>query len=236
MVLGKRKRSSAPTRYARKRRRVTYRRRKSAPIGKLALRLFESKKKQYSETETAINSITGWYANGACMALSQNDSYSGMEGHIIRGKGISIRGWIKNNATTTQCVRLGVANVLRGSSKSTDFYAGTDVIENDSGNQDIKAVSSTARMTGRFNQDQYKMVKQFFFKLGSNSASDGSDVRTFKMWIPLNGMAFRYDGSGVLPTANLYTFFVLNCLGNNDESLGENTEISFTSTFYYVDP
>lgn len=217
-------------------RRKTYRRRKATPVGSLALRLFETKKKVYNEGETAINSITGWYANAACMALTQNDSYAGIEGHIVRGKGISIKGWIKNNATTTQIVRLGVANVLRGSSKTTDFYAGTDVLENDSANAAITAASSTARMTGRFNQDQYKMVKQMMFRLGSNSASDGSDVRTFNMWIPLKGAPFRYDGSGVLPSANAYTFFVCNCLANNDESTGENVELSFTSTYYYVDP
>lgn len=232
----KRKATTTLRRSTKRRRVMSKRRNRSTPVGKLALKLFETKKKQYTENETPINSLSGWYANGACMALTQNDNYSGMEGHIVRGKGISIRGFIKNNATTTQCVRFGVANVLRGSSKSTDFYAGNDVIENDSGNAAITAANSTARMTGRFNQDQYKQIYQKFIKLGSNSSADGSDVRTFKMWIPLNGQAFRYDGSGVLPTANLYAFYILNCLGNNDESTGENIELSFTSTFYYVDP
>lgn len=230
------KRKATASRRPAKRARRVYRRRKASPIGKLALRLFETKKKEYREGETAINSLTGWYANAACMALTQNDAYSGMEGHIVRGKGISIVGWIKNNATTTQIVRLGVVNVKQGSSKTTDFYNGTDVLEGDSANANITTASSTQRMTQRFNQDQYRVVKQTRFRLGNNSATDGSDVRTFKYWIPLNGMALRYDGSGVLPCNNAMALFVCNCLGNNDESTGENVELSFTSTFYYVDP
>lgn len=231
----KRKASTYRRRPAKKARRMV-RRRPRSPIGALALRLFETKRQEYRETETPINSLTGWYANASSMNITQGVTYATMDGHIIRGKGLSIRGWVKNNATTTQIVRVGICHIKQGASKIPDFYAGTDVLEGNAGNSNITLGTSAARMTQRFNQDQYRIVKHKMFKLGSNSTSDGSDVRTYKFWLPFRGRAFRYDGSAVLPANDVYAVFVINCLGNNDESTGENIEHSFTSTFYYVDP
>lgn len=209
---------------------------KRSNVGKLALRLFETKQQEYRESETLINTLSNWYANGSCMILTQNATYSTMIGHSVRGRGILFRGWVKNNATTTVLVRMGVALIKRGSSKSTDFYNGTDVLEGNTGNQNITTATSAQRITQRFNKDQYRVIRQMIIKLGNNSSTDGSDVRQYKYWIPLNGKLFRYDGSGVLPSNDLYAVFLCPVLGNSDESTGENIEHSFTSTFYYVDP
>lgn len=232
----KRSRTQTTTKRVAKKARRTYKRKQSGAIGPLALRLFETKKHETRAGEVSINSLSGWYADGGAMVLSQNDAYSGLEGHMIRGKGISIRGFIKNNATTTQLVRLGVMRVKQGASKMNDFAAGTDVLEGNTANANITTATSVQRMTQRFNQEQYHQVKAMFFKLGNNTATDGTDVRPFKMWIPLNGQPFRYDGPGTFPTRNVYALFCLNVLGNNDESTGENVELSYTTTFYYVDP
>lgn len=225
-----------PRVYRRKKRVVKRTYRKRAPLKNLALRLFETKKKETRAGEVAINSLTGWYVDAGHQALSQDDTYSGIEGHIIRGKGISFRGFIKNNASTTMLVRFGVICVKQGASDYTTFSGGSNVLEGDGGNVNITTASSTARMTQRFNQDRYRCVKQMLIKLGANTATDGSDVRPFKMWVPLNGYPYRYDGSGGLPTRNVYALFALNVLGNNDESTGDNIELSYTNTFYYVDP
>lgn len=183
-----------------------------------------------------MNTLAGWYTNANMMQLTQDDSYSGLEGHIIRGKGISFKGWFKNNATTTAIIRFGVMLVKQGSSAMGTFTTGSNVLEGDSSNINIATANSIQRMTQRFNADQYKAIKQYQIKLGASSANDGSDVKQFKMWIPINGYPFRYDGANTLPTRNVYAFFALAVLGNNDESLGENIETSGTATFYYVDP
>lgn len=214
-------------------RRKTYRKKESS--AKLALRVFESKKQEYRESETPISSLNGWYANASHQILTQNASYAGLIGHKVRGKGISFRGWLKNNATTTMLVRIGVLQAYRGSQITTDLYAGTNVLETSSGNTNVTSAGSAQKITGRFNQDQYKLIRSYTFKLGASSATDGSDVRSYKMWIPLNGQMFGYDGSGVLPSNDVYAIFVMPVLGNNDENLGENVEHTFTSTFYYVD-
>lgn len=227
--------------YARKRisrrrpiRRRTYRC-KPMSTKALAMRLFEHKKNEYREVETSINTLSGWYANCVAMQLSQGGAYNQLTGHIVRGKGLLFQGWLKSNATTTVVMRIGVANVLRGSSKTSDFFAGTDVLETNTANQNIITANSGQRITGRFNQDQYRIVRQKMIKLGPTAATDGSDVRHFKFWIPFKGRRFRYDGSGVMPTSNAHCLYLCPCLGNNDESTGENVEFSFTSTFYYVD-
>lgn len=231
------KRKALPMNRTAKRRKTTYRRRRyTTSIPKLALRLFETKKKETRGQEVSINSLTGWYADAGMMALPQDDSYSGLEGHIVRGKGVSIRGYIKNNATTTMMVRFGVAAIKQGSSAWGSFSAGTNVLEGDTGNANVTTASSVQRMTQRFNQDQYRMVKQHLIRLGANNATDGSDVRPFNIWIPFKGYPFRYDGPGNLPTRNVHALFACNVLGNNDESTGDNIELSYTSTFYYVDP
>jgi hypothetical protein len=201
-----------------------------------ALRVFETKKKETRWGEQNINSFGGWFTNSACMSLTQGDSYASIEGHIIRGKGISYKGWFKNNASTTMVIRFGVMLVKQGSSSISTFVAGTNVLEGDASNANVTTADSVARMTQRFNRDQYKPVKEFMIKLGANNATDGSDVKPFKMWIPMNGYPFRYDGSATEPTRNIYSFFALNSLGNNDESLGDVVECSGTATFYYVDP
>lgn len=230
----KRKYSSRST--TRRVKRKTRPRRRRTPIASLALRLFETKKKETRAGEVTINSLTGWYADAGQMALPQDDTYSGLEGHIIRGKGISIRGFIKNNASTTMLVRFGVMCIKQGASDYSAFIAGTNVLEGDGGNVNITTASSVQRMTQRFNQDRYRVVRTKTIRLGANNATDGSDLHAFKMWIPLKGYPFRYDGAGALPTRNVHALFACNILGNNDESTGDNIELSYTSTFYYVDP
>lgn len=235
----KRKRSSSSTTTVTKttkKARRTGKRKSSGAVASLALKLFETKKHETRAGEVVINSLSGWYADGGAMVLSQNDAYSGLEGHMVRGKGLSIRGWVRNNATTTQVVRLGVIRVKQGASKMSDFAAGTDVLEGNTANANITTATSVQRMTQRFNQEQYHQVKAFYFKLGSAITSDGTDVRPFKIWIPLKGQPFRYDGPGTFPTRNTYALFCLNVLGNNDESTGDVVELSYTTTFYYVDP
>lgn len=217
-------------------RRVTRGRRYKSSIPRLALRLFETKKKETRWGEVSLNTLAGWYTNSAAMQLSQGDTYSTIEGHIIRGRGLKIVGWFKNNATTTAIVRFGVMLVKQGSSAISTFAAGTNVLEGDSANANITTTDTTAKMTQRWNADQYKPMRQYMVKLGASSATDGSDVKQFKMWIPMNGYPFRYDGSDTLPTRNIYSFFACSCLGNQDEVLGETVELSGTATFYYVDP
>lgn len=223
-----------PKVYRRKRRLVkrTYKRK---TIAKLALRLFETKKHEYRESETNINTLSGWYASAENMKISQGATYAGLDGHFVRGKGISYRGWFRNNATTTVIIRFGVIMAKRGSSIDADTRNGVNVLETNSGNVNTTTATSALKLTGRFNQDQYKIVRQFTYKLGATTATDGSDVRMYKMWIPLNGRSLRYDGSGVLPSNDAYYIFAMPVLGNNDESTGENIEHTFTSTFYYVD-
>lgn len=227
------------SKYNPKRRKVApVRRRRSynASIPRLALRLFETKKKETRWGEVSLNSLAGWFTQAEAMRLPQDDTYSGLEGHIIRGRGFSIKGWFKNNSNTTMLVRFGVMLVKQGSSSFSTFQGGSNILEGDSGNANITTTDSIARMTQRFNADQYRSIKQYQIKLGGSSTSDGTDVKQFKMWIPLNGQVFRYDGPNTLPTRNVYSFFALNILGNNDEILGETVECSGTTTFYYVDP
>lgn len=226
------------SKYNPKRRKVVQRRRRTfkPSIPRLAMRIFETKKKETRWGEVNLNSLASWYTNAECMRLSQDDSYSGLEGHIVRGKGISFKGWFKNNASSTMLVRFGVICVKQGSSSFSTFQAGSNVLEGDTANASVTTTDSVARMTQRFNTDQYRPVKQFQIKLGSSGSSDGTDIKQFKMWIPLNGYAFRYDGGATLPTRNVYSFFAINILGNNDESLGEVVECSGTATYYYVDP
>lgn len=202
----------------------------------LSLRIFETKKKETRWGETSISSLAGWFTNAGSMILSQGDTYSTIEGHIIRGKGISFQGWFKNNASTTMIVRYGIMLVKNGNSDYSTFNGGSDALEGDSGDQSITTADSVARVTQRFNADKYKVVKQYFVKLGSNGANDGSDVKQWKFWVPINGYAYRYNGSNTLPTKNVYAFYACVCLANNDEVLGENVEVSGTSTFYYIDP
>lgn len=234
--MAKRKFTGQSARSAKRRKTAPRRRRSKLNVAGLAMRLFETKKKETRAGEVAINSLTGWYADAGQMALPQDDTYSGLEGHIIRGKGIAIRGFIKNNASTTMLVRFGVMCVKQGASDWSAFSAGTNVLEGDGGNVNITTASSVQRMTQRFNQDRYRLVRSKLIRLGANNATDGSDLHTFKMWIPLKGYPFRYDGSGTLPTRNVYALFACNVLGNTDESTGDNIELSYTSTFYYVDP
>lgn len=213
-------------------------RKKNSPMSAraTALRVFETKKKETRWGETSISSLAGWFTNSGSMILSQGDTYSTIEGHIIRGKGISFQGWFRNNGTSTMIVRYGVICLKNGNSDWTTFSGGSDALEGDSGDQSIITADSVARTTQRFNADKYRLVKQYFTKLGSNSATDGSDVKQWKFWIPMNGYAYRYNGTNTLPTKNVYAFFATTCLANNDESLGENVEVSGTTTFYYVDP
>ena len=122
------KRKSTYRRRAPAKRRRTYRRRARTPIGSLALRLFETKKKESRITETPINSLTGWYTDAVHMQLAQGDAYSQLEGHMIRGKGISFKGFIKNNATTTMMLRYGVICVKQGSAYMPTFQGGTEAL------------------------------------------------------------------------------------------------------------
>lgn len=215
------------------RRKRTYKKRS---LPKLSLRLFETKKKETRWTENSLNSLASWFTNAGSMILTQGDSYSTIEGHIIRGKGIKFQGWFKNNGTTTQIIRYGVMLVKNGNSEYSTFNTGTDVLEGDTNDVSITTAGSVERMTTRFNQDKYKVIKQYFTKIGSALSNDGQDVKTFKFWIPINGYAYRYNGSNTLPTKNVYAFYACNVLANNDEGLGENVEVSGTSVFYYVDP
>lgn len=232
------KKKYVPRKKSYRRRRVYRRSSTKAPsTARLALRLLETKKKESFWNETSLSSLASWFTNADAMKLTQNDSYSGLEGHIVRGKGISYTGWFKNNGTTTMLVRFGVICVKQGRAQFTTFASGSDAFEGDTINFNVTTATSAQRITQRFNQDQYRVIKNYVIKLGANNATDGSDVRQFKIWIPLQGHPFRYDGGdGVLPTRNVYSFFAMNVLGNNDESLGENVETNGYSCFYYVDP
>lgn len=219
-----------------KKRAMAPRKRPMGGVAKLALRLLETKKKETRGQEISINTLTGWYADAGHMILGQNDTYSGLEGHIIRGKGISVSGWLRNNATTTVVLRIGMMLVKNGAVQYSAFSAGTAVLEGDTANATITTSGSAQRVTQRFNQDQYKVLSQKFIKLAAAASSDAGDVRQFSFWIPLKGKPYRYDGPDQLPTKNVVSLYVVPCLANNDESTGENVELTYTSTFYYVDP
>lgn len=219
-----------------KKSRTTRRKQGRGGVAKLALRLLETKKKETRGQEISINTLTGWYTDAGHMVLGQNDTYSGLEGHIVRGKGISVHGWLRNNATSTVVLRMGMMLVKNGEAQNGAFSAGTAVLEGDTANATITTAGSAQRLTQRFNQDQYKIVIQKFIKLAAAASSDAADVRQFSFWIPLKGRAYRYDGPDKLPTKNVVSLYVVPCLANNDESTGENVELTYTSTFYYVDP
>lgn len=219
-----------------KRTKRSSRRRGFGGVAKLALRLLETKKKETRATENSVNTLSGWYTDAGHMILGQNDTYAGLEGHIVRGKGISVHGWLRNNATTTVVLRMGMMLIKNGEVQYGAFSAGTAVLEGDTSNATITTASSSQRLTQRFNQDQYKILSQKYVKLASSSSTDASDVRQFSFWIPLKGKPYRYDGPDKLPTKNVVAFYLVPCLANNDESLGENIELSYTTTFYYVDP
>lgn len=222
------------TRTAKRRKASTKRR--GGGIAKLSLRLLETKKKETRGQEIGVNTLAGWHVDAGHMILSQNDTYSGLEGHIVRGKGISIHGWVRNNATTTVVLRMGMMLVKNGEVQYSAFAAGTAVLEGDTSNAVITTAGSAQRLTQRFNQDQYKILSQKYVKLAASSSTDASDVRQFSFWIPLKGKPFRYDGPDKLPTKNVVAFYMVPCLANNDESAGEFVELTYTSTFYYVDP
>lgn len=210
---------------------------KSKPMSKasLALRMLETKRKEGLWIESSISSLAGWFTNHACMVLDQGTSYAQLEGHFVRGRGIKYTGWIKNNGTSTMVVRFGVMCVKQGSSAISTWESGSNVIENFNGNASITTASSIARLCQRWNTDQYRPIRQYQCKLGPNQGSDGMDVKQFSFWVPLYGQSFRYDGSGAYPVRNVYSFYCVPVLANNDESSGENIECSGSSQFYYVD-
>jgi len=212
------------------------RRSKAMTVPQLALKLFERKKRYRTDTEVSISSIAGFFAKSNAMDLSQGDAYSGIEGHIVRGSGIKFDFWIKNNATTTVVVRYCIVCIRNGVSEQATFNAGSALLEDDSGNVDVTSTTTINKMQARINRDRYQVIMDKKIKLGATSSSDGTDVAIRKHYIPLNGAAFTYDGSGASPQRNIYALAMWHCLGNSDESLGENIELNMGTNFYYVDP
>lgn len=210
---------------------------KKMTVPKLSLKILERKKKETSGTEVVRNSIGGWYTDASHMLLSQGDGISNFSGHFIRGKGISFRGWLKNNGTSPMMVRFGIMKILNGAVDYSTFEAGTNVLEDNNSNITITSADSNNRILGRWNQDKYKPIKTKVIKLGANQTSDASDIYRFNFWIPLKAQSFRYDGSDVLPQKNVYSMFVVQALGNNDENVitPDTIEITYRNTFYFVD-
>lgn len=210
---------------------------KRTSVPRMALKILERKKREVSGTELLKNTVGGWHTDASHMTLTQGNGISNFQGHFIRGKGISFRGWFKNNADKPVLVRFGIMKIRNGAIDYVNFEAGNNVLEDDNSNISITTADSNNRILGRWNQDKYKPIKTRVIKLGANQTSDATDIHRFNFWIPLKGQSFRYDGSNVLPQQNVYSFFAVQSLANNDENIisPDVIEITYRNTFYFVD-
>ena len=202
----------------------------------LAMRLFETKKKLVADNEINVNTLTGYHCKNDIMSLGHGTGYASFEGHHVRGRGIKIQGWFKNNATTSVIMRMLVL-VVKNGVLDTDITTGNALFETDAGNTGaFSGLTTIQKMLGRVNGDRYICVRDLKYKLGATSSVDGADVKQIKLWLNLKGRLYRHDGAPSIPTRNHIAVVYFPVLGNNDESLGEVVEINASYNYYYVDP
>lgn len=189
----------------------------------------ETKKNQKYDEEQAVSTLGGFYYCEDHMKLAQDDTYSGMSGHEVRGVGHQFKLMLHNNSAISLSVRI---LVLRNLASRTDYTSGTSLMENNAGNITVGAINSTAALIARINRDKYETVRDMVVRL-SPANTDANDTKVLKLWVK-DTRKYVYDGSNTLPRGNVF-LFVFPAQNDTDTGSGVVCETTCLGTWYYKD-
>lgn len=199
-------------------------------------RRMEMKQKWSSWDETAVNTLQAATFYDLA-AIDQGDASNQRDGNEIHLQGFHFNGIINNNSTTlTNYVRVLVFRSIQDnldlSYASSDLFAGTL--------GDPEALSDRPGLNAMYwpiDKGLFKVYKDILIKVSPNTATDGSETKRLKFWIPLKGLKVRYEGSSTGAT-NVYPrlhFVMWSGEAPDDTSTGSNVEFSGVGRLFYKD-
>lgn len=200
-----------------------------AVVRKELAKAIETKKVLTQIDEQNVSTLGGWLYQDQHMVIPQDDTYSGQQGHWVKGVGHQHKLLIYNPNSISLSVRV---MLLENLYSRTDYTTGTNMFEGNSGNFSSGVLNSTAQLLSRINKDKYRTIRDFTMRLSPKNA-DANDTKTVRFWVG-DKRKRNYDGSNVLPKNN-YVLFVFPCQNDTDVAGGVNIEVSVTSCFYYKD-
>lgn len=231
MALGNLRRVQRGRRPVRRIKKRVFKRTNRRYIQRAAVQALETKKHQVKTDEQSISTLSGYYYMDNQMALPQDDTYSGFDGHFVRGVGTKFNHLFYNTTSQTLLLRYCIIVNKQG---STDYQSGTSLFEDNSGNINYASASETTKMYARINRDRYAVLMDKTFKL-SPTGTDKNDSLVVKRWINHKLQRYRYDGSTTFPVRNQVVLLCWVCRGDMDTGIGNNLEVTGIGTFYYKD-
>lgn len=217
-----------------------YRKRKAMPktptvssIRRTAILALETKRQNAVKSEEALSTLGGYLTNADQQKLTQDDTYSGFDGHFVSSVGTSFNYIFFNSSAVTVLVRY-VVLLVKGGVSNTEWTTGANLLQDNTGNINIAAASEQQKMYSPINSDKYGIIRQGIIKL-SPTGVDGNDTKMIKHWVPQKLARHRQDGSGQYPTTPFLIFLAWSSAANMDTGVGYTVEVTGRNTYYYKD-
>lgn len=233
MALGKLRRVQRGRRPVRRIKKRVFKRTNRRYIQRTAVQALETKKHQTKTDEQTVSTLSGYYFMDNQMALPQDDTYSGFDGHFVRGVGTKFNHLFFNSSSQTLLCRY-VIIVNKQGSGNYDYSTGAGLFEDNNGNINYASATETQKMYSRINRDKYAVVCDKTFKL-SPQGTDKNDSLIVKRWVNHKLQRYRFDGSSTFPTRNQVILLAWDCRADMDTTTGNSMEVSGIGTFYYKD-
>lgn len=212
-----------------KKRRTT--RPKKTSIKKIVSRLIAKKTETKflitSSTESAVNTLTSPATTNSIVLnnVGQGSNVYQRVGSVISSKYLNIRGVI-TNATLTPMVTKIVVLACNQNDIPTD-----DLCESNSA-LFAPASADLSSIYARLNTTKYQILKTAHLMHGGNAG--WQNAKFFNWNINLRGMKIKFDQGATLPEKKIIIIYWTRRL-DNDDSLGNDTEITWNSKYYYTD-
>lgn len=188
-------------------------------------------------TEGSYSTVTGQYNVLNMYQIAQGTSATTRTGNVIDIKGISIRGNMCSNSTTTaKTIYVRLALVETGQSEiytanTTEIFCDTAA----AGAWDNLATSQMPVIYTPLNRKAFRIHWEKVYKLNAQS-TDGSWASLVKKWIPLKGK-IQYDSNstGASNQSRNFALIMLLAEAGNDVGVGETVEFSYNVRQFFTD-
>jgi len=179
-------------------------------------------------TETSIDSVVTPYFTYEPLISQGTGPYQRVGGRV-RMTGLHVKAFFKNNATTTEFIRV----LLVRTTSDTDTAAATMELFQDSNNGGtpgtiISSGTAATNILYAINKSKFKTLYDKVYKLGSTNSTDSRDVMLFNRFWKLNSQ-IKYDanqtGLGNQSTRYLLLQYQYDVLGLDDHHIHKNLSL-----------
>lgn len=166
--------------------------------------------------------------------LAQGTTRYSRIGNDVIFKGVHIKGYVKNNSTKTNVVRIMIiscgGDVDLSVAGTLDIFA-ENLAGTGAGSSTVTGLETCYAALNK----KYTLLKDKYFKLGTTSATDGSDAAMINMFCRLNNK-IKYEGNTYgAGQQNRQIFMMALCSEAADDSAGTVVELSHTTRAWFSD-